>query len=205
MLVVGLTGGIGSGKSTIAGEFKRLGAYIIDADKIARKILSPQTNAGKKIVNYFGKQILYKRNATVYINRKKLSRIVFFDRKKLKKLNELMHPLIINQIKKEIRILKRNTKLPGQIIMVDAPLLFETGLNVFMDKIIVISVSRACQIERIKKRNGLNKKEILQRINKQWPLRKKIEYADYLVDNSKNRQKTRKKVEHVWQKLFDLE
>ena len=116
-----------------------------------------------------------------------------------------MHPLIINQIKKEIRILKRNTKLPGQIIMVDAPLLFETGLNVFMDKIIVISVSRACQIEKKKKRNGLNKKEILQRINKQWPLRKKREYADYLVDNSKNRQKTRKKVEHVWQKLFNLE
>ncbi len=204
MFVVGLTGGIGSGKTTVAGQFKKLGAHVIDADKIAREMLQPQTSLGKKIINCFGKQILYKTKKKLYINRKKLAALVFSNKEKLRKLNELMHPLIINQIKKEIREVKQTKGFRKQIIIVDAPLLFETGVNVFMDRIIVVSVSRECQIERMEKRDGLNKKESLQIINKQWPLKKKIRYADYLIDNSESIQRLKEKIENVWEELLYL-
>ncbi|MCK4532514.1 dephospho-CoA kinase [bacterium] len=204
MVVVGLTGGIGSGKTTVAGQFKKLGAHIIDADKIAREMLQPQTSLGKKVINCFGQQILYKTKKKSYINRKKLAAIVFSDKEKLKKLNELMHPSIINQIKKEIREVKQKKGFRKQIIIVDAPLLFETGVNIFMDKVIVVSVSREYQIERMKKRDGLNKKDSLRIIKNQWPLGKKTKCADYLIDNSESIQRLKERIENVWEELLYL-
>lgn len=202
MLVVGLTGGIGCGKSTIGKEFKKLGAYIIDADKIAQEILKPKTVVGRKVINCFGKQILHRVKGKLYINREKLAKIVFANKKKLEKLNSLMHPSIINLIQKEIEKLKGKKKI--HVVVIDAPLLFEVGMGFLMDKIIVVKVPLALQIERVKKRNGLSRKEILQRAKFQWSLQKKVKYADYLIDNYKDIKIARKDVKNIWEELTSI-
>jgi dephospho-CoA kinase len=200
-LIIGLTGGIVSGKSTVARMFKDLGAKIVDADKLGHKVILPQGAAWKRIIKIFGKDILQKDQT---INRKKLGKIVFANQNLLKKLNKITHPEIIKLIKKEISLVKDDSKEEKKILIIDAALIYETKIDRLMDKIIVIYLDEEKQLERLIKRNNLSEKEALQKIKSQIPLKEKIEIADYVIDNSNSLDKTKEQVETIWQEIVSL-
>ena len=197
-LIVGLTGGIGSGKSIVTSMFKDLGAKIIDADKLGHGVILPYKSAWKKIVKLFGKDILQN---DLIIDRKKLGKIVFANQALLKKLNEITHPKITKLIKKEINLAKNKTRSQEKILVIDAALIYEAKIDRLMDKIIVVYIDEDEQIKRLIKRNNLSKKEALQRIKSQIPMKEKAKMADYVIDNSNSLNKTKEQVEKIWQSL----
>jgi dephospho-CoA kinase len=192
-IVIGLTGSFGSGKTTVAGIFRSLGAEIIDADKIAHALIKPRTGIYKKIVKIFGKDII---NADKHINRERLARVVFNHRDLLKRLNRVIHPPIIRIIKKRIKAVSKG------IVVLDAPLLIEAGLERTVDKLIVVTVTRKKQIERVRAKTGLSPQEILKRIHTQLPLSHKVRLADFVIDNSGTIGKTRKQVNAIRRLLW---
>lgn len=184
-LVLGLTGGFGSGKTTVARIFRSYGARIIDADKVAHQIIRPKGKVYKKIIKIFGNRIL-KRNKT--IDRPELGQIVFRNRKLLLEINRIMHP-------EAIRIIKNKIKTSAeQVIILDAPLLLEAGLKKMVDKLIVVTASKENQIKRLLKKGRLNRSDIIQRIKMQMPLEKKVRLADFVIDNNGAKEGTRKQV-----------
>ncbi len=197
VLVVGLTGGIVTGKSTVAKIFQQLGAIIIDADMIARQMVLPGRKSWKMIIKNFGKEILNENNE---IDRKKMADIVFSDNRKLKLLNSITHPEIINNIKKKIKEIKNNSE-NERICIIDIPLLFETKTDNIMDKIIVVYLDWEQQLTRLKTRNGLNNDEAIKRIESQMPMQDKIKLADYVIDNSKSIENTKEQVIKLWKEL----
>lgn len=180
MILVGLTGGIASGKSAASKIFKKLGAYIIDADVLAREVVEPLKPAWKDIVKNFGKEILNKDNS---INRQKLAEIVFNNKKKRELLNSIVHPRVFKRAKEiEKEIAKKD---PKAVIIFDAALLIESGYYKKMDKNIVIYADEDVQVKRLMKRDGLTKDEAKKRIKAQMPLREKMRFADYIIDGNK--------------------
>jgi len=184
-VILGVTGTFGSGKSTVANMFKSFGAELIDADKIAHRVIRPGSEIYKKIINAFSRSIL-KKNKT--IDRKKIAKVVFKDKKLLQKLNRIIHPEVIKIIENQICA---STK---DIVVLDAPLLIEAGLKRLVDKLIVVSIHKKKQIERALKKASLSEADILKRIKAQIPLKDKIRLADFVIDNSSTIGKTRKQV-----------
>lgn len=192
-IILGITGSFGSGKTTVACIFKSYGAKIIDADKIAHTIIRPNTQVYRKIVNAFGKDILKKNKS---IDRNKVGNIVFSNKKALKRLNRLMHLQIIRAMKKQIRA------LDAKLVVLDAPLLLEVGLKKWVDKLIVVKISKREEIKRLLKRTSLNKKEIFKRIHYQMPQDDKVRMADFVIDNSGTIENTRKQVNKIRRLLW---
>ena len=191
-IVLGITGAFGSGKSTVAAIFTSFHDKVIDADRIAHRLVSPGQEAYKKIVGFFGPAILKKNKQ---VNRVKLAEVVFKDRELLSKLNAIMHPRIIRRIREGIKKTKQG------FVIVDAPLLLEAGLKASVNKVIVVRAGIDKCIRRIKKRSGLNKQEFLKRVHLQMPLRKKLRMADFIIDNNGSIQKARKQVENIRRSL----
>jgi len=196
MQVVGVTGRIASGKSTVAKMLGEKGALVIDADQIARE----QTEVGKPvykdIVRHFGDSIL---NSDDIINRRQLGRIVFSDPVKLKTLNRITHGPIIQEIKRRIRKIKQ-TGDPKQVVVIDVPLLTESGLDSEAGLIIVVIASRTARLERLKSK-GFSHDEALDRLKAQIPDEKRFSYADHVVENNGTLDELQAEVERVWQKL----
>jgi dephospho-CoA kinase len=197
-LIVGLTGGIVGGKSTVASMFKNLGAKIVDADKLGHSVILPHKPAWKKITRLFGKDILQN---DLTIDRGKLGKIVFTNQTLLKKLNEITHPEIIKLIKKEINLAINKTHRQEKILIIDAALIYEAKIDRLMDKIMVVYINKDEQVKRLIRRNNLSKEEAFQRIKSQMPMKEKIKMADYVIDNSNSLDKTREQVETIWQSL----
>ncbi len=197
-MIVGLTGGIVSGKSTVASMFKDLGAKIVDADKLGHSVILPHKPAWEKITRLFGKGILQN---DLTIDRGKLGKIVFTNQTLLKKLNEITHPEIIKLIKKEIDFVKNKTHNQEKILIIDAALIYEAKMYKLMDKTIVVYINEDEQVKRLAKRNNLSKEDALQRIKSQMPMKEKVKIADYVIDNSNSLDETKKQVEKIWKKL----
>ena len=197
-LIVGLTGGIVGGKSTVASMFRDLGAKIIDADKLGHGVILPYRPAWEKITRLFGKVILQN---DLTIDRGKLGKIVFTNQTLLKKLNEITHPEIIKLIKKEINLAKNKTYSQEKVLIIDAALIYEAKIDRLMDKIIVVYIDEDEQAKRLAKRNNLSEEEALKRIKSQMPMKEKVKIADYVIDNSSSLDKTREQVEKIWQSL----
>jgi len=200
MLNVGLTGGIVSGKTTVAQIFKRLGAKIVDLDAIARQIVKPQHKAWEKIVQNFGVEIL-KENQE--INRKKLAKIVFSNQEKLNLLNQITHPIIIEVMKKQLNQITHQAT-EDVICIIDAPLLFEAHIEYMMDKIIVVYINKKEQMNRLLQREGLSKDEAIKRIRAQTPIEDKVLLADYVIDNSFSVEQTKEQAFQLWIELNNL-
>jgi len=200
-LIVGLTGGIVGGKSTVASMFKDLGAKIIDADKLGHSVILPHRPAWEKITRLFGKGILQN---DLTVDRGKLGKIVFTNQVLLKKLNEITHPEITKLIKREINLAKNKTHNQEKVLIIDAALIYEAKIDRFMDKIIVVYIDKDEQIKRLIKRNNLSKDEALERIRSQIPMKEKAKMADYVIDNSNSLDKTQKQVEKIWEELISL-
>ena len=184
-IILGLTGGVASGKTTVAAMLKSLGARIIDADAISHSLLKPDMEVYCQVVKIFGKGII-KKDRT--LSRKKLGRIVFNDKASRKKLNRIMHPEIIRIIRKKLQAVRKGA------VVLEAPLLIEAGLTGLVDKLIVVNVSLAKQIKRIQQKTSLAKEEALKRIRSQMSLEKKVRLADFIIDNNGTRKQTKKQV-----------
>jgi len=200
MLIVGLTGGISSGKSTVLKIFKNFGCKTVDADEIAHQLTRPGTKVLREIGRRFGQEVLNKKGT---LNRKRLAETIFRDRQKRKSLNVIMHPKIIAEMKKRIKgVQKLTAQSRRKIVLVDIPLLFEAKLEYLVDKIVLVYVSQKIQIERLRKDNKLTFKEARARISAQIPLYKKKKYADYVINGDLDSTSLRKQVELIWKQLL---
>ena len=186
MLVVGLTGNIGCGKSSLSDIFRAEGIKIIDADIIARQIYDDEKLL-RKIYETFGNDI---KNEDGSLNRKALGRIVFSDDEKLIQLNKLTHPVIRQKVSDEIEEYKSQNE---EIVILDAALLVESDYLNFIDKLLVVTCKENIQIERIIARDNCSIEEALDRIRSQMSQENKVKYADYVIDNSATLSELRKK------------
>lgn len=196
MKIIGLTGGIASGKSTVSGMLKRLGAQIIDADMISREIVKPKGQVLEELVRRFGNSILDKDGA---LNRRRLGCIVFNDREGLKALNGIMHPRIKEEIARRIAELKKREDVPA--VVIDAPLLIECGMVDMVDQVWLVYVDRGTQIARLTGRDDISVSEALNRIDSQMPTEYKKAVSDVLIDNSGDIGTTEKRVNECWANL----
>ncbi len=195
MLKVGLTGGIGSGKSTIAAMFRRLGAHVVDADQVARQVTEPGSPALQEIVETFGREVLRTDGA---LDRAALARIVFNDSEARARLNSIVHPRIWEG---EARLFELSEERdPGGVVILDAAVLIEAGAADRMDRIVVVDVNAEDQLNRLLQ-GGMSREDALSRIQAQMPTGEKLKRADYVIDNRGSLEKTEKQVEALWGEL----
>jgi dephospho-CoA kinase len=195
-LILGVTGGIASGKSTVADMLQELGAPIIDFDLIAREVVVPGSPAWKEIADYFGTVIL-KRNGS--LDRKKLSEKVFANPEKRKKLESITHPWIVDLFLKRVNEHAKDDSTA--ILQAVIPLLFEAGLQKLVHKILVVSVPREMQVERLTKRDHISREQAEKILKAQMPIEDKRKQADFVIYNGKGLKETRKQVMDLWQTL----
>ncbi|MBP9853908.1 MAG: dephospho-CoA kinase [Candidatus Omnitrophica bacterium] len=192
MFIIGITGGLATGKSTVSEMFAQLGAKVLDADKIAHGLIGRNGKCVEKIKKTFGQDVISKGA----VNRKALADIVFNNTAKLKKLEAIIHPQVRLNVKERLKELKKK-KFKG-IVVVDVPLLFEAKMDRDMDMTIVVKTRRDIQIQRAKKSLNLTQQQALSRIKAQMPLNKKAKLADMVIDNSRSKKETSKKVKKIW-------
>ncbi len=196
MLVVGLTGGIASGKSLVAHLLRDLGAHLIDADRIVHELLEPNQQAWREVIDHFGKDILLPDGC---IDRRKLGEIIFNDAQQRAWLNNCLHPKVFDAYLAQVRGMRNRP--PDTIIVFDAALLIETGYHRKMDRIIVVYADPEQQIERLTTRDKFTNEQALARIRSQMPLSEKRAFADYVIDNSLSREHTKRQTREVFMKL----
>ncbi len=199
MILIGLTGGVATGKSTVARMFQQCGAVVIDADALAKAVVQPGKPAWRDIVRHFGKSIL---NTDQTINRQALGSIVFSRPTQRRVLERLIHPRVAREQQRLTREATRND--PNAVVLYDVPLLFEAGIDKRVEKTIVVAADQSTQIARLKKRNGLSRAEALRRIRSQMPLTQKIRRADLVIDGTLPRTAGRKRVRDVFRMLSKL-
>ncbi|OME24869.1 dephospho-CoA kinase [Paenibacillus odorifer] len=195
-MIIGLTGGIASGKSTVSALLVNKGARLVDADVIAREVMLPGHKVLAAAAKQFGKEILFSDGT---LNRAKLGEIVFQDPVALQTLNNLTHPAIRQEIKN--RMYSMEQEEPKRLIIVDIPLLFESGLETLFHEIVVVYVPREVQITRLMERNRLSLEEAEARLNAQMDIEQKRNKADYIIDNSGDLAYTEQQVAVFWDRL----
>lgn len=210
MKIIGLTGGIGSGKSTVADYLISRGFHVLDADKIAREIVLPGSEMLIRLAATFGQEIIQEDGS---LDRKKLGNMVFSDAEKKKMLDSMMHTEILElihdrilQFREEAESSAENAIDPGNIakskvIFIDAALLFETGLDKSVSEIWVIDVDDETRIRRIMERDGLNREDILKRISTQMTRDEKNRRADVILDNTGNTESLYQQIEQLLKKI----
>lgn len=193
-MLVGLTGGLATGKSTAARIFQELGATIIDADELARRVVQPGQPAWREIVQQFGRHILLPDQT---FNRSALADIVFQNPRKLGRLNAIIHPRVAREQTRLTRAIQRRD--PDAIVVYDVPLLFEAGVDKRVDRIVVVTADRQTQLARLQRRNHLTKTEALQRLRAQLPLRYKKTRADYILDGTLPLPQLRRAIREIYE------
>ena len=187
---VGLTGGYGTGKSTVARMFRACGARILDADKIAHEALSLKTSSGRRVVGLFGSQIV--RGGR--ISHAAIARIVFRDAKKRRALEGIIHPVVRKKIRRSLKAAR------SRLVVIEVPLLIEAGMQRDMDYTVVVWTDRKTQAGRLRKR-GVSPAEVRRRTRSQMPLARKKKYADFIIDNNGSLRKTQSEVKRIIKKL----
>ncbi|MDC0646018.1 dephospho-CoA kinase [bacterium] len=179
MLKIGLTGGIGSGKSSVSDLFKEWGAHIFDADTEAKRILDTNTTAQSELIAEFGTDVL---NANNQIDKAKLARIAFYDEDHQQRLNIIIHPYVFDVIDSTFDKVLASGK--HEVFVVDAALIYESGAYTHMDYVLVVTSHLKIRTERVMTRGGLTLDQFLQRVNLQWPDEDKIHMADFVIHNN---------------------
>ncbi|MBI3780779.1 MAG: dephospho-CoA kinase [candidate division NC10 bacterium] len=195
MLVVGLTGGICSGKSTVAAMFERLGAVVIDADRVAHELQAPGQPLFRAIVSAFGRQIVGEDGR---IDRRRLGAIVFSDHKARARLQEILHPAIVEECERRIQQARASG---AAVCLLDAALLIESGRHARFDRMVLVEASEAVQLERLIARMGLSREEAMQRIRSQMPPEEKRRHAKFVIENGGSLNETERQVRAVWEQL----
>lgn len=199
MKVIGLTGGMASGKSLVAAIFKELGADVIDADRVARAVVEPGTPAYEKILEAFGPTMLRPGGG---LDRRRLGDLIFRDPEARAKLNAITHTYIRSEIQTEVAR-RRASGGSGVVVIVDVPLLLDKAPKTAydFDAVIVVFADPDVQLSRLMEREKLSRPQAISRIMSQRPLAEKIPEADWVIDNSGTPQETRRQVEALWERL----
>jgi dephospho-CoA kinase len=200
MLNVGLTGGIASGKSTVARMLAGKGALLIDFDELAHAVEEPDGSVWRDIVHHFGSEILA---ADRTIDRRKLGAVVFGDREKLELLNRLVHPAVFAEWQR--RIAEIRAARPDAIVISDIPLLFEAGLKEMVDLVLLVYIPAEGQIARLTARNGYHREEATSRLASQMPIEAKLSAADIVIRNEGPPGETLRAVDDLWEELIRRE
>ena len=197
MLKIGITGGIGSGKSLVSKIFSGWGAFIFDADQEAKKILINNETAQSEIISEFGSDVIDINNK---IDKKKLSRVAFQDEDNQLKLNTIIHPYVFQEIDKQFdKILNKGSH---NIFVVDAALIYESGADTHMDYVIVVCSKIGLRTERVLSRGKISRDEFLQRSNLQWTDEDKIQLADFVIHNNETKENLEIKAKSIYDKLI---
>lgn len=194
MRIIGLTGGIASGKSTVARIMESLGGVIIDADQLARETVLPGEPAYLAIVAEFGEGIL---KADRTLDRQALGKIIFVDKAARLRLEEITHPAIAHLAEKKLASL-REAGTPVVIYM--APLLIEAGVTSRVDEVWVVYADKETQVSRLMRRDGIDRAEALQRLAAQMPMDEKCKYGKVVIDNRGTKEETERRVRDIWEK-----
>ena len=200
ILILGVTGGIASGKSTVADMLKGIGAPIIDFDLLARQVVEPGKPAWREIVSYFGKEIL---QVDGNLDRKRLSKVVFQDPDRRKRLEGFTHPYMDKEFVKQVAEIARTE--PDAIIQAVIPLLFEVNISSIVHKTLVVYIPREKQIERMIKRDSISREEAINILEAQLSIDEKASRADYVIHNDNSFEETRRQVKAIWRELKQLQ
>jgi dephospho-CoA kinase len=195
MKIIGLTGGIGSGKSTVARFLKELGVVVIDADKIGHEVLRSDAEVKQEIVAAFGEWVL---TPDGNISRQKLGKIVFGDPESLPELNRIMHPRIAERLKAQLEGYREDG---ASVVVVEAPLLLEVGWDSLVDEVWVTVASEATILKRLEERAGLSEAESLERLRSQMSAAERVKQADVVIDTDCTLGELKEKVVELWQGL----
>ncbi len=195
MIIVGLTGGIASGKSTVSQMLSELGAIVIDADKVGHEAFRPHSDAWRGVVAIFGSSIL---GPNEEIDRGKLADIVFNDPKALEQLNRIMHPLMYQIVEQRIEALRRQRV---EVVVLEAALLIEANWTDLVDQVWVTVAPEADVIDRLRSQKGFTEEQARARINSQMSIAERSKYADVVIENDSDLDTLREKVEGLWQKI----
>jgi len=193
MLVIGLTGGIGTGKSEVARLLQSLGAAVISADEVGHEAYAPDSESWREVVDTFGKEIL---QPSGEIDRQKLGTIVFSDPQQLEKLNAILHPRMARMVADRIQVLRDQS---ASTVVVEAALLFEAGWDSLVDEVWTTDSSVESVVERLQARNGMDEKEARRRIDSQMDPAERIERSDLVVDNSSDVSALEQTVMALWE------
>lgn len=197
MKIIGLTGGIATGKSIVSSVFRELGAIILDADVIARLVVLPHQPAWEDIVAFFGPQVV---NEDESLNRAKIGEIVYNDPGALKELNRFTHPRIMQYYKDELRRIK--IEQPDVVVILEVPLLYETNMDKLCQQVVVVYVDRETQIKRLMKRDNMSYADAVKRIDAQMPMEEKVRWADFVIDNRGSIEETKEKATRYYNEIL---
>lgn len=197
MFVLGLTGGIASGKTTVAKIFREKGLTVIDCDQLAREVVQVGKPAWQEIRATFGREYFH---ADGTLDRRALGRKIFSDARARERLNQIIHPRVRERIREQI---SQAEKRGEKCVVVDIPLLFEAGFENEVDAVLVVYVDAETQACRLKNRDNLSAEEVRERIAAQLPLEEKVRRADYVIDNGKSFSETRCQVEYLLDRLLE--
>jgi len=195
MLKIAITGGAGTGKSTVARMFAELGAEVLDADIIAREAVAVGTTVWAELRRLYGAEYFHENGE---LNRSRLAQLVFADPEERRRLDRLIHPRVEAELKARVAELERRG-VP--LVLVEVPLLFETGREAAFDRVIVVAAPEASQIRRLRGRDRRGADEIRGILAAQWPLADKVARAHYVVDNGGRRRATVRQVKNIWWEL----
>ncbi|MHB8070274.1 MAG: dephospho-CoA kinase [Desulfobaccales bacterium] len=195
MLKIAITGGAGSGKSVVARMFQEIGAAVLDADAVAHAVVAVGAPAWQELKEVFGPEFFLEDGE---LNRPLMARRVFTDPQARERLNEIVHPFVAQEIRTRLEELERQGV---KMVLVEVPLLFEAGLAAGYDKVIVVDADPREQIERLQARDSRGDAEIQGLIQAQMPLTEKVSRADYVVDNRRSLDETRRQVQTIWENL----
>jgi dephospho-CoA kinase len=198
--LLGVTGGIATGKSTVVGMLRDKGAYVIDFDLLARSVVEPDKPAWKQIVAFFGEQVLQNDRT---LDRKKLADIAFKDMEKRKKIESFTHPAIFGEFMNELNSITATA--PDALILVDIPLLIELNLQYLFHKLMVVYTPEEKQIKRLMERDGIGRDEAAIRLKSQLPIDEKVGYADFVFRNEGSMDETQRQVDDLWKTLLVLQ
>lgn len=198
MRIVGLTGGVASGKSLVLHQFMELGAYGIDCDVLSREAVIPCSKAWWEIVDFFGTDILRR---DLELDRRKLRAIICTDARKRKVLEGIIHPEVLRRCKERIDAIKKLEPATDALVIIDVPLLIECGIQDKFDVIIVVQASEETQLKRLMERDGITREEAKKLIALQLPLEEKLRYADFVITNEGTREETEQQVRTLFATL----
>jgi dephospho-CoA kinase len=196
MKIIGITGGIGSGKTEVAKVFKKLGVIILSGDEIGRDVVEKNQTVLKKLVKTFGRVILKKDNK---LNRRKLGEIAFSSAEGKNKLNRIIHPYLLSDLRNKIKEYRKKKK---GVVVIDAALIVEWGLQKELDYLILVESNLKNRLKRLKENLGYSQKDALNRIKMQVEDKTKHRYADYIIRNDKDLKELRRKVLFLWERLI---
>jgi len=195
MKIIGLTGGIGSGKSTVSRFLTELGAVILDVDKVGHEAFKPDTDVWREVMAAFGRQVVTPNGD---IDRKKLGEIVFGSPESLSRLNQIMHPRMYDMVKAQLEEYRRQG---ADVVFLKAPLLIEAGWVSLVDEVWVTVASQSTVLKRLEKRSGLSEQQSLSRIRSQLSSEERVKHADVVIDTECDLNELKSKVDKLWQKL----